>query len=86
MNQANALDALALAREAVKARIAQGLPAYRNPIEKAKENPESLRCAINAKCFECVGMDGDVNFRDTIRTCTSFNCPLYPVRPYQPKT
>lgn len=64
-------------------RIAQGLPARKNPIERAKEDPGSLRKAITAKCYECVGMDGDPNFRDTIRTCTGYSCPLYPVRPYQ---
>ena len=52
----------------------QGLSAYKNP-------PESLRKAI----YECVGMDGDVNFRQTIRECLCTDCPLYPVRPYQPK-
>lgn len=82
-------NALFQARETVRknreARIAQGLPAFKNPIERAKENPESLRMAITAKCYECVGMDGDPNFRETIRTCTGYSCPLYPVRPYSKK-
>ena len=68
---------------AVQARIDLGLPARKNPIERAKENPESLRKAITAKCYECVGMEGDPGFRETIRTCTGYKCPLYPVRPYQ---
>jgi hypothetical protein len=66
-------------------RIAQGLSARMNPIERAQERPDSLRRAITAKCYECVGMDGDPGFRDTIRTCTSLRCPLYAVRPYQKK-
>ena len=68
-----------------KERKEQGLSAFKNPIERAKEHPDSLRKAITAKCYECVGMDGDANFRQTIRECTSCNCPLYHVRPYQQK-
>ena len=78
-------NALAMARKAVQDRIALGLPARRNPIEKANENPQSLRCAINAKCYECVGMDDDPNFRDSIRACAGYSCPLYAHRPYQVK-
>jgi len=74
-----------IARENARLRMEQGLSAYRTPIERAKDKPDSLRCAITAKCYECVGMDGDSNFRETIRTCTSVNCPLYSVRPYQRK-
>ena len=73
------------ARIAREERKALGLPTTKNPIERAKEQPDSLRRAITAKCYECVGMDGDANFRETIRTCASYECPLYPVRPYQKK-
>lgn len=76
-------NALAMARKAVQERISLGLPARRNPIEKAKDNPNSLRCAINAKCYECVGMDDDPNYRQTIRTCTGYSCPLFDHRPFQ---
>jgi len=79
MTSSNALEQ---ARLAVQERIASGLPAYRSPIEKSKENPSSLRCAINAKCYECVGMDQDPNFRESIRNCTGYSCPLYVVRPF----
>ncbi len=71
------------ARKAREERKALGLPSTKNPIERLSEKPDSLRCAITAKCYECVGMDGDSNYRNTIRTCTSYNCPLYAVRPYQ---
>jgi hypothetical protein len=43
----------------------------------------SLRKAINAKCAECIyspngGTGGKLQ---QIAACTSFSCPLYPVRP-----
>lgn len=55
----------------------------RTALEKAAENPRSLRLAVNAKCFDCVGQDSDPGFRDRIRTCPVSRCPLNPVRPYQ---
>ena len=51
-----------------------------NPIEKAKNNPKSLRLAIDAQCFDCMGRTGSTN---DIRECTAKDCPLYPVRPYR---
>ncbi len=86
MTTLNILKMQEAAKKAREERISQGLPALRSPIERAKDKPDSLRCAITAKCYECVGMDGDANYRDTIRTCTSCNCPLHPVRPYQHKS
>lgn len=85
MTAIQASNALAEARKAIQERKALGLPAFKNPIDKAKENPESLRRAITAKCYECVGMDGDPGYRETIRTCTSKTCPLFHLRPYQKK-
>jgi hypothetical protein len=82
LNIAKMREAGRIAREE---RQLLGLPVFKNPIEKAKEEPASLRKAITAKCYECVGMDGDTNFRATIRTCTSYDCPLYAVRPYSAK-
>jgi hypothetical protein len=76
------VNALELARIAIQDRIALGLPAYKNPIEKSKENPLSFRKAINAKCFECVGAGQDANYRNEIRNCTSYTCPLHQLRPY----
>jgi len=73
-----------LASQAVaKARMEQGLSAYKNPLERAIDKLESCRAAITAKCYECVGSEG--NFREVIRTCTSNKCPLYTLRPYQNK-
>lgn len=58
----------------------------RNPAEVAKQNPLSLRAAVNAKCYECVGgtlEQPSKNWRNEIRNCTSKLCPLVPVRPYK---
>lgn len=51
-----------------------------NPIEKSNANPTSLRLAINAMCFECLGKTGSAQ---EIRDCTAKNCPLYKVRQYK---
>jgi hypothetical protein len=62
----------------------QGIvPERLNPVERAQRNPNSLRLAITAKCFECLGGQDAKNIRSEIRECTSDKCPLYPVRPYQ---
>jgi len=54
-----------------------------NPIERAKLKPTSLRLAIRAKCFECVGSGADPSWQDSVRHCSASLCPLLPVRPYQ---
>lgn len=54
-----------------------------DPIEKAKKKPKSLRLAVNAKCWDCVGGTSDPGPRGRIRDCTVTRCPLHPVRPYQ---
>ncbi len=54
-----------------------------NPINKAKENPKSLRCAINGKCAECINWDGNPDPRWLIGNCNITDCPLWPVRDYQ---
>lgn len=43
----------------------------------------SLRAAINAKCRECIydPHSGAGNWRQQVTACTSYKCPLYPVRP-----
>ena len=62
------------------------VPVRLNPIERAAQNPSSLRLAITAKCCECLGGEDARNIRREIRECTSRKCPLYPVRPYQGRT
>jgi hypothetical protein len=58
-----------------------------DPVEKARRNPNSLRLAINAKCWDCcgAGADGIESTKETIRTCSSASCPLHFQRPYQPQ-
>jgi len=73
-----------LAQQRMREMREQGItPERLDPIERAKRNPTSLRLAITAKCWECLGGDDTPNIRREIRECTSRKCPLYPVRPYQ---
>ena len=60
--------------------IRLGIPTL-NPIEKAKQNPKSMRLAINAFCYECMGFAK--SWRTDVRDCTAPNCPLYGFRPYK---
>ena len=55
----------------------------RDPIEKLAERPESLRLAVTAKCYDCVGQDADASWQWRIGNCGVTGCPLYAVRPYQ---
>lgn len=53
------------------------------PLEILARNPRSLRAAINAKCWDCVGQDADPAPRRRIGECGCTSCPLHAVRPYQ---
>jgi len=53
------------------------------PIERSQQDPKSLRKAINAKCYHCVGENYDPNPYGRIHDCTIKECPLWAVRPYQ---
>lgn len=69
-----------------KRRLTGDMAPRLDPIAKAKANPKSLRLAVTAKCFECMGGGEDTGTRKLIRACTSnATCPLHPVRPYQAK-
>jgi len=72
-------------------KLKQGLKQYRqnlemglveklDPIEKTKQNPKSLRSAINAMCYDCC-----CHQKSEVRFCTALNCPLHNLRPWQPK-
>lgn len=74
------------AQEIMRLRREAGIKTeMRDPLQKAAARPDSLRLAINAKCYDCIGRDGDTDWRGSIRGCVCCDCPLYPVRPYQPK-
>lgn len=83
INTDSRTTALAKAREAVAKKRAAGQFRVLDPIEKARNNPKSLRLAINAKCWDCVGAGSDPHPRKEIGNCVMTDCPLYPVRPYQ---
>lgn len=53
-----------------------------DPLRKAERRPSSLRLAISAKCFDCVGRGVDPGWRWLIGNCDA-PCPLVPVRPYR---
>lgn len=71
------------AKAAGAARIAQGLPFHKTPLEKYIENPKSMRAAINGMCYDCIGQDADPDWRGSIRNCVCIKCPLYSLRPHQ---
>jgi len=50
-----------------------------NPLEKAAANPKSMRSAVNAFCYVCKGT------KKAVKECTTTDCSLYQVRPWQPK-
>jgi hypothetical protein len=63
---------------------ALGIPIVRkNPIGKSNDAPKSLRLAINANCYTCVGEDHDPGWKDRVRYCEITICPLHKVRQYR---
>jgi hypothetical protein len=56
-----------------------------NPLERLATNPKSLRYAITACCWQCIGEGIDPNPREAIRSCQIPGCALFQVRPYQRK-
>jgi len=53
-------------------------PKIIDPIEKAEQNPNSLKYAIRAKCFNCSGFE-----KKEVTNCEMFDCELFNVRPWQ---
>ncbi len=74
-----------LNRKVCQTPYSMGLTQIPTPIEKAAENIKSLRLAINAKCFDCMGCGFDGHPANEIRNCEISDCSLWPVRPYKPK-
>ena len=79
----NSIKALAKAREerknsGIKIKV-------KDPLQKSRENPNSLRISINAKCWDCQGAGFDPGCKEAIRDCLDTDCPLHAVRPYQRK-
>lgn len=79
--------ALAAARLASQTARANGIPVERlTPTEKHVAEPRSLRKAVTAKCWDCVGAGQDPNPREQIRECPMTRCALHSVRPFQRKS
>lgn len=78
---------IAAAQEARKRRLEAGEQIVRlTPTQRAQQNPQSMRAAVNAKCFDCVGGEhADHGYHRAIRDCPSTRCPLHGVRPYRAK-
>ena len=57
----------------------------RNWVRRATADPKSLRLAINAACFQCLGGTEDdmpdPGWREEIRDCKVVTCALHSVRP-----
>jgi hypothetical protein len=68
----------ARAKKAENARLGIRTP---NPIERAKQNPNSMRFAINAQCYDCMGQES--GWRNEVKNCTAPECPLFGFRPYK---
>ena len=82
--QATRLAGLRKAQAKQKALREQGIKIeLLGPYEKHLRDPKSLRKAITAKCWDCVGADADPNPRGQIRDCIMDDCPLWTVRPWQ---
>lgn len=48
-----------------------------------KTAKHSRKRAIHLKCVECVGGKDEPGYREEIRRCFSYSCPLREFRPYQ---
>lgn len=58
-------------------------PVHRNPVEQAEANPKSVKAAVKAFCWTCVGADADPGAKFRVRDCTVTRCSLHPHRPWQ---
>jgi hypothetical protein len=64
-------------------RAAGWKPVHRNPVEQAEANPNSLKAAIKAFCWTCVGADADPGAKFRVRDCGVKSCSLHAHRPWQ---
>lgn len=83
----NKQEAWQKAREKLaEMRAAGWKPTHLSPVEAAKAKPSSLKLAIRAHCYTCVGEDADPGFKARVRDCTVTQCSLYGHRPWQTHT
>lgn len=79
----DSLDKARIGLKEWRDRVARGEVSYvRNPVQKSKENPKSLKFAINAKCYDCTYDEkGAGNWKQQVENCGCPDCPLYSFRP-----
>jgi hypothetical protein len=71
---------LVAARLAMRAKREAGeVVRHFNPDERLEQNPRSLRRAVNAMCWQCMGRAS--SWRADVRGCTATGCALYGFRP-----
>lgn len=59
-------------------------PIHLTPVQQAHASPNSLKKAIKAYCWLCVGADADPGAKQRVRDCAvGPKCPLFPHRPWQ---
>ena len=84
MEQKNQNESLAKAQAKIEEMRAAGWkPVVLNPVDKANANPRSLKLAIRAHCWNCMGQNSDPGVKLRIRDCAILNCALHPHRPWQ---
>ncbi len=64
-------------------RKAAGLKTTRTPMEKLADDPKSKAKAIVAKCFDCVGGNGDRCWQWRVGNCDVTDCALFHCRPHR---
>lgn len=84
------MDGLEEWREKLLKGEVETAPKESNPVRRywnsEEKGEKSLVKAIAAMCAHCVGCtreEVEPGFRETIRDCTSTDCPLYSHRPYK---
>lgn len=58
-------------------------PEHLDPVEKARRNPKSMKLAIRANCYLCMGGGSDAGVRIRVRDCSVTACMLRAFRPWQ---
>lgn len=60
----------------------KGAKQRRTPLQRAQDNPGSMRLAIDAMCFQCQddGMNTPHVTKGRVRDCSTEKCPLWHVR------
>lgn len=67
-------------------RAAGWKPTHLSPVEAAEAKPTSLKLAIRAHCYTCVGEDADPGYKARVRDCSVTRCALHRHRPWQDHT